>query len=512
MHRQPRGLPVTSEYAVGGIVGAPYVLTTDKFVNETEETFIVESDLIQLQGHPYQDLAATDKLPKLDTINPSRFNIVELTLPDLNKEMRPVLPGNMSMRTRFKVWKVEAIRVDIQGSVHPAVSGATATSYESTPMMIGKWDKQGESAESADMEEEEEEVDGLKPVPVPTELLKTYISYEHALRQRLVVGCEPPLGVYQKWDQDTRVFKRISEELSDGDLGEFGYGNLDVINFGDHTYTPVDMRYEPDGYANTYLLDKLAMDSDQVGDRSFMCIERCQTGIKHTMQNWSKSAENSPWEPDKSYYETDAPDPWSSVTSGVYTLQGDIFNRNYWLHQSRNPNNGICFKNKLHVTFQDNLRGQIDRVTKAAEHAKLYKPDDFYLRHSKEFKVVVIVRECWIDLEGAFINEMLRTNHEWLENFGFNFGEGGHPSQVKQGQFNMISHEAPLQKKEVGEGEPEIVKTKKYIQMDCNGSVRMQNTEHSNHTLAVSHRAMRPPKGAPVQVTAGRKATAKRKK
>nr|WFF64105.1 MAG: L1 protein [Betta papillomavirus 1] len=481
-------VPVALEYTEGGVPTEPYIKSTDEFVTETDITFIVKSDPIRLQGHPYKDISKSDGNPKIPMCSPARFNVVELALPDLNKLIMPPLPGKLSLSTQVFVWKLVGFRIDIQGPECGAVTGC----YQSTLSVSDAGEENGKMPSAL------RNTDGLSTcmcsfsdVEDNDEKQITW-GLEHAQRQVICVGCKPLKGYNEQWDDSsaqTYMYKRHTMEIQDGYLCEFGYGNYDANHEGDKTVIPVEMQ-DPEDHP-TLCVDKMSMDNDNMGDSCFLMLERQADGVRHLTTNGSDDAEGAKAGDDDPNFAnvTHSADPFIAKTAGMISSLQDIFNKNYWLGKCRGVNNGIIWGNKLYITFADNTRGFIYRHTqKTSNQNGQYTPGQYKyrLRHVKEFQVQVIVRKCAVKLEAKLITALLQFNKDWLNNLGFKFNASPELNLNTTGVFRNL-----MQTEEEAEAdtEPPVINA---IKIDCNGSATMQHSHHSHALLAKSFHANAP--------------------
>lgn len=193
-------------FTEGGNLSEPYIKSTDEYVTETAVTYLLESENLRLEGHPYKGL---DK--QVPFVNPSRFTVTELALPDMNKFYLPPLQGNLSLNTEIFVWKLVGVRVDSQGPLQPATTGQTYT--QSQPNDAGLANPN--TAEKSDQEEDPAGTPnsdyGPSIIHHPlhgtiydnegANMATTATTYnwgiEHKQIQLLAVGCKPLLGVYE---------------------------------------------------------------------------------------------------------------------------------------------------------------------------------------------------------------------------------------------------------------------------------------------------------------------------
>lgn len=509
---QGRRVPVALEYSEGGVPTEPYIKSTDEFVTETDVTYIVNSDPVRIQGHPYGPLSTEG----IKMVNPSKFNVVKLNLPDLNKLMLAPLPGKMDLNTEQYVWKLVGFRVDVQGPQCPAVTGISQSAWQGTangledgtqptetvmPSVLSSemdidptcmvqelnsdkekfkemWEKMQEQPYDP-----EDPTESLPPSPGPAAAAagKNYRwGMEHAQRQMIIVGCKPPMGYYEMWNDQKKGYERKTEAIDDDDLCEFGYGTQNTDNEADLTWFPVEM----DSNHQCFSIDEIGMANDMAGDRCFMMVKREASGIRQTLLNGNVDKDfvaatgNTPFKNIKK-----CPQPMSTKTAGLVSSASDIFNKGYWLNKARGVNNGILWGNSLYITFVDNTRGQIlGHTTPIGTPPTPYDPTkyNFALRHIKEFQVQVIVRRCKVKLEAKLLTQLLQLNKDWLKNLGFSFNNRFVPTQ---GVFTDLSAEREV------EADPEEEKDLgSYIEIDCVGKVT--KTEHSHHAFARAYHAL----------------------
>ncbi|QYW06024.1 L1 protein [Papillomaviridae sp. Haddock_c6033] len=499
-------IPVAVPYSEGGNLTEPYIKSTDEYVRETDVTYIVESDNIRLEGHPFKGLDDHNHL-----VNPSRFNVVQLDLPDMNKLYLPPYQGQIGLDTEVAVWKLVGLRVDIQGPLEPAVTGQCQTGSISTdsgavnPTQGIFYERDGSTIEDGDGD--------------PDAALTTTYAWgmEHKQIQLLAVGCDPLLGVFEgkpsgenkNRDSSQLVVgdtERVVVPIQDGFLHEFGYGNLDYENLcEDKTMLPIEMCYNN---FPTLIVDKMTMANDKTGNAMFFCWDRIASGIRHTRNTKGINFPNNPsavgetsdaapdWKPQQHM-----PQAQSTKTAGMVSSGMDLFNKNYWLNKAAGPNNGVLWNNKMYVTFVDNTRGHIHMVTTYPQSdqaaAATYDPTKTkaYLRHIKEFKVTALVRLCHVKLEAKLITWLLQFNSKWLQNLGFKFnyppGDGPFSGfrEVFQPQLGSVQEEE--------ENELRVIK------IDCSGHASLQHSHSSPHTLATSYHAANPV-STPTGATVGR--------
>ncbi|UDM59208.1 L1 [Trematomus bernacchii papillomavirus] len=478
-------VPVALEYTEGGIPTEPYVKSTDEFVHETPVTFIVKSDPIRVQGHPFSGAAKEGDWPPL--VSPSRFNVCKVTLPDMSKLIMPPLPGRQGLDTMVPVWKVVGVRIDVQGVQTPAVTGFSQTTWQATDAGVtdGTQPKQtGDDLDQSFCSQDSENAD----------VTNYRWGAEHAQRQMMAIGCKPLKGYSETYD-DKKGYVRTTYDVSNGDLHEFGYGNSEHGNTDDLTTVPIEMVR----HSKVLLPDHITMENDDAGDSNFMIIERHATGIRHLAYNKNPDAEaTTGGAPFKNV--TVNPDPLNIKTSGMVSSGNDLFNKSYWLNKAKGPNNGICWGNQLFVTFVDNSRGFIYRHTKSTESTtpSTYDPSKYKytLRHIKEYQVTVIVRKCEVSLEARLITQLLQFNKNWLANLGFKFSSG-----FKAPSSHSTFHDVEAPTEEDEEEAKEAVAEVACVLIDCSGTATLHNTLHSHSHMARQFHSMNDDstKAAPVK-------------
>ncbi|QXP49532.1 MAG: L1 protein [Lutjanus campechanus-associated papillomavirus 1] len=470
------------EYTEGGVPTEPYVKSTDEFVEETSTTFIVKSDPIRIQGHPYH------KPSSCNFVSPSRYNVTKIDLPDMKKMIMPPLPGRLSLQSKIPIWKIVGVRVDVQGIQSPAVTGFCQTDMVPTdggvedgvqPTTDTEGARSGAFYEATMQDGSQPDYpEDLDPAAGAAAGKNYRWGAEHGQRQLLAVGCKPLKGYTESWK--TSLYERKVYDIGDGDLHEFGYGIAESETTADLTTLPIEMCRS----AKVLLPDKLAMDNDLTGDSNFMLIERDATGIRHQAFNRNLDADYiAGTAPFKNVVVN--PDPLNTKTAGMVASGGDIFNRSYWLNKAKGPNNGICWGNKLYITFVDNTRGFILRHSIKKAEATPYDPTkyEFYLRHVKEYQVTVIVRKCFVSLEAKLITYLLQWNRDWLKDIGFKFNETS--DKPTTSVFREL--DAPADNAEEEEEEVDDVPC---VLIDCNGTAKMQDCVHSRHHMAVNFQEM----------------------
>lgn len=288
--------------------------------------------------------------------------------------------------------------------------------------------------------------------------------------------------------------KRVQTDINDGDLCDFGFGNIDYETMcQDKTLLPVEMCYNN---GPCKLPDKLAMASDKTGNKCFFCWDRTAGGIRHTRHTNGLTMANDPSEAQDWKKAQALPQIQNTMTAGMVSSTMDVFNKNYWLNKAAGPNNGILWGNKLYVTFVDNIRGHIMMITKRTETSGgsdgKYDPSKTtgLLRHVKEFKVTVLVRLCKVKLEAKLITWLLQFNSGWLNDIGFKFHTPG-PNVTNQG-FRDVFHVPTVE-----EGEEEEERMINCIKVDCTGQVSLQHSERSLHPLAVTYHSQKEAAGPP---------------
>lgn len=203
-----RKIPLEIPFTEGGVLTEPYVKTTDAYTRETDITYIAPSENIRLEGHPFKKL--DEKIP---LVNPSRFNVVEIELPDMRKMMLPPFQGNLSLETEIPVWKLLGFRVDIGGPIQAALTGQKASALygvdsgykftvptENWTKTVKIVDYPGRKPFLTDIAEEESESDSEDGTAIAPQTDTVYWGMEHKQIQFVGVGCEPLLGVYEgKW-------------------------------------------------------------------------------------------------------------------------------------------------------------------------------------------------------------------------------------------------------------------------------------------------------------------------
>lgn len=462
-------IPVAVPFTAGGNLKEPYIKSTDEYVRETPVTYIVESELVRLEGHPY--MANSEKF-KMNS--PSRFTVVKLDLPDMNKLFLPPYQGKIGLDTEISVWKLVGVRVDLQGPLATATTGTLKGLQQATD---AGFQLPGEAEDNTIYDADSAEV---KPIAW---------GLEHKAVQMLTVGCEPLLGVYEdrapKFNTssssttDPGEINRHQVEVEDGMFHEFGFGNSmtgpDKGLQMDTTLMPVEYQFHN---GPVLIPDKLAMDTDKTGDRCFFMWKKEASGVRHTRTVVGQKDGDG----------DGMPQALVTPTAGMMSNANDIFNKNYWLNKASGPNNCVLWGNMCYVTFVDNTRGFIHQLTTKAESGEEEKYDPtkfkFYLRHVKEFKVTLLVRLCKVKLEAKLITYLLQINASWLRNIGFNFET---PGTQLHGQFrDVLAMPAPFGAEEE---EEEQIK-KQFIHIDCTGHAELVCSETSYHPLAQSYHAV----------------------
>ncbi|WAQ80616.1 MAG: L1 protein [Fish-associated papillomavirus 1] len=487
MHKGGSRIPVAIPFTEGGNLTEPYIKSTDEYVQETDVTYIVQSDNIRVEGHPFKKIDENTPF-----VNPSRFNVVELSLPDMNKLYLPPYQGDIGLDTTVSVWKLLGVRVDVQGAISPAVSGqqfSGALPSDSGTVFPGS---SGHGSTFEDLESSEE--DNL------ADITKAYIwGMEHKQVQMLSVGCKPLLGVYEGAGTTTGALLRKTKQIQDGDMHEFGYGHIDYHTLcADKTMLPVEMCYNNNP---TLLPDQLTMDNDKVGDSCFFMWSRSAAGVRHTRNTPGVVFPNNPTATSTTNVPNETmwfPQAQDTMTAGMASSGQDIHNKNYWLNKARGPNNGVLWDNKCFITFVDNLRGHIHMTTTSTtSDFPKYDPSKVkaYLRHVKEFKITVLVRLCKVKLEAKLINWLLTLNSQWLKNLGFQFNV---PAKI-QPFTNVLQ----MPEDNTDEENEELVEIKT-IKVDCSGHVSLSRSHESNHPLAQQYHVMNPVKDtAPKRAASG---------
>lgn len=403
-----RGIPTEVPYYEGGNLSEPYTLSTDSYVEEEKLTYLLQSDIIRIQGNPYTDV------DNMKMVNPSRFNIVKLNVPDMNKTNFPPEMGKMkvSLGSKIKIWKVIGVRVDVQGPQQPAVTGHTQTLLDPTD--------QGEDT----------------PSTTPTQTIDW--GWEHKQVQYLAVGCEPLMGTYEVMTDPKKgsVVTRKQMKISDGQLHEFGYGFTDLLTDKEVSYrVPAEMIYTKQP---TVIPDEISMNSDLAGNKMFFSWKREAAGIRHMMRDYGLKNPEQPTGTSGSNSKPLLPDPMCALTSGMTSNSLDIFNRNYWLWKARGPNNGVLWNNVCYVSFVDNTRGYIHQFSVTSSNDEELSESEILdrelgssysgngdknvvLRHIKEYRVSLLVRLCTVTLEAKLVTQLWQLNKQWLNQIGFNW-------------------------------------------------------------------------------------------
>ncbi|QXP49528.1 MAG: L1 protein [Melanogrammus aeglefinus-associated papillomavirus 2] len=498
-------IPVAVPYSEGGNLTEPYIKSTDEYVKESDITYVVQSENIRLEGHPFKKV--DDKTP---FVSPSRFNVVGLDLPDMNKLYLPPMAGNIGLDSEIAVWKIVGLRVDSQGPLQPATTGQRASAAipsDSGAKNADLNDGPPDSPYNNHLPNFTESEAGDDPVDANVTVTYSW-GMEHKQVQLLCVGCEPALGVHEAKVDPTALdaaawagdIKRVTSDIADGDLHEFGYGNIDYNNCcKDLSLLPIEMCYNN---GPTKILDKLTMDNDKTGNKCFFCWEKTGAGVRH-----SRLTEGLKFSEDGTHQTQRIPQQQNVITSGMISSAGDLFNKNYWLNKAKGPNNGVLWDNKLYITFVDNTRGyihQLSSVSASADGNPLhYDPTktSCFLRHVREFKITVLVRLCHVKLEAKLITWLMQYNANWLKNIGFNFSYGqGEPvvgfREVLQPQLGLL-----------GEKEEENERDFHCIKVDCSGHASLVQSHQSHHPLALSyHSAVGYSEAPPVKKAAKRAA------
>lgn len=183
-------IPVAIPYSEGGNLTEPYIKSTDEYVKPTDVTYIVESECIRIEGHPFKKLDSHTVF-----VNPSRYNVVQLQLPDMNKLYLPPYQGNISLNTEVEVWQLVGVRVDVQGPLTPATTGQRwsaakpSDSGDANPTESGGATFITNGGRFSDLESDP---------GTETDVTQTYTwGMEHKQVQILAVGCEPLLGYHE---------------------------------------------------------------------------------------------------------------------------------------------------------------------------------------------------------------------------------------------------------------------------------------------------------------------------
>ncbi|AXH75396.1 MAG: L1 protein [Melanogrammus aeglefinus-associated papillomavirus 1] len=513
MMNSERGrIPLQVPYTEGGNLGEPYIKSTDEYVRESDVTYIVESELIRIEGHPYKKLDDHNPL-----VSPSRYNVVELQVPDMRKLLLPPHQGNIGLDTEIPVWKLVGFRIDVQGVLCPATTGQQCSA--SVPNDYG-----AKNPDSSDgilynmgncmVEDADSNAEDLAAVTA------TYNwGMEHKQVQFIAVGCEPLLGVYETKPIPSDASKtevgdtsRATKLIEDGDIHEFGFGNVDYVKLNlDKTLLPVEMCYNNGPLT---IPDILTMENDTVGNTMFFKWDRSAQGIRHTRNTSGITFPNNPsgggtetWKEQQAM-----PQAQSVPTAGMVSSALDLFNKNYWLNKAQGPNNCVLWDNKCFFTFVDNTRGFIQmtttRTSTADATAPTYDPTKTkaYLRHVKEFKVTALVRLCHVKLEAKLITWLLQMDSKWLKNLGFSFHHGPKEKTIA---FREVYNMPEPQSGPGNEMEEENVQT---IKVDCSGHAQLKLSTGSCHSLATSYHAAigsAPKRGAPPPATKRSKAAKK---
>lgn len=343
-------------------------------------------------------------------------------------------------------------------------------------------------------------------------------SMEHAQRQFLCVGCKPVLGCYEQWVGAALAvgyLERKTRDITAKDVMEFGYGNALPTKWPvitpKHFQSP-DLAAVPVEMANMLceetprcplLPDIIGMDSDDTGDRNFLCIgPKAVTGVRCGANAQAMDA-NRIDRPEPFTGASISPDPFTAKTAGMVSTANDIFNKSYWLNKAKGVNNGIIWGNNLYITFVDNMRGHIHKMQFQEQDDTPVpynlKNSSMFLRHVKEYRIQVIVRKCYIKLESKLITSLLQLNKDWLKDMGFTFTQTVSPV----GQFTDISavHLPPTAQP----AEEESDNSSDFIKIDCNG--RCSYTHLSRKALAVDyHTHISPLPAAAAKKTAPKRA------
>lgn len=306
-------------------------------------------------------------------------------------------------------------------------------------------------------------------------------------------------------DTDKGDIVRMTKDIGDGDMHEFGFGNIDYKTTSyDKTLLPVEMCYNN---GPTLIPDKLGMQADLTGDRCFFMWERTAAGIRHTRHTNGLHFTNNPSDNTDVFAKCqNMVQQQNAVTAGMVSSTLDLFNKNYWLNKAQGPNNGVIWHNKLYVTHVDNTRGYIHMITEKGTDSSNYDPTkvNCFLRHIREYKVSVLVRLCKVKLEAQLIQYLLQFNKEFMKNLGFQFN----PLMKSVSTFRDLTRA----EEEVVE-DPEDMPLK-VVSVDCSGQAQLKNSEQSHHPLARSYHAAIGSGSAPKRATStqGVRASNKRAK
>ncbi|UDM59452.1 L1 [Wesgulfec papillomavirus] len=512
----------------GGVLGDPYLTSTDEYVRETELTYVVGSDIIRVEGNPYKEIIpppSSEHPTHVPLVSPSRYNQVTMSLPDMNKMQMAPTQTRLTLDTELSVWKLVGIKVESQGAIRPPVTGNRFT----TAAVSDSGLVQPTPGPNPPPNEEDEDEESLSSQPPPSKTPATTswfeFGFEHTQVQSLTVGCEPPLGVYEArksassasaaniHDDNWYFTERMQTAIQDGDFCNFGFGNAHPNLQMDLSQQPVESVLNPN--MPHMDLDLISMDNDLVGNKNFYTWKREAAGTRHTRLNPDSKYPNFPVIVSKGAPAVNNNDPFgychrapggglSLPTAGMASSTTDLFNRYYWLNKSGSPNNSVIWGNKLWITFVDNLRGTIHNCSNYDNSAAAagYDPEKStnFLRHVKEFKITCLVRLCKVTLEAKLITYLLQYNHQWLKDLGFSFDMAPRrqPAGVS-GQITMAHMSEPYTEAQEETNEEAEV-THRSILVDCSGHASLTPSHQSPHPLARAYHAavgvpsMAPPK------------------
>lgn len=389
------------------------VLRTDEYIKPTNIFFQAATDRLILVGHPYYDVmnGSNITVPK---VSPSQYRVMRLMFPDPNKFAAIDLSVYNPEKERL-VWRLHGLEVDRGG---PLGIGATGHPY------FNKYVDVENPASYAPQAEDGKDY-------------RVDMAFDPKQVQMFIVGCQPPVGKY--WDAvdcdsvakgSCPPIKLVHSTIQDGDMCDIGFGNINYRTLQeDKSCAPLEL-------VNTVAKwpDFERMTKDVYGDMLFFYGKKEQLYARHV---FSPTATNGdPLPEQNSYYlqpQNDrsylGPFTYQVTPSGsLYSTEGQIFNRPYWLQRSQGSNNGIIWGNSLFLTVVDNTRGTNFLINKYKENGDIgdqytYKQNDFkaYLRHAEEFEVEVILELCVVPLDPDVLAHINVMNPRILEEWQLSF-------------------------------------------------------------------------------------------
>lgn len=441
-----RKIHVSVPYFEGGVAGAPIMTSTDDFVDKTDLIYCVKSDRMVLVGHPFFEISESSKV-KVPFVSAQQMRVFKLKLPDPNKFSFPQ-SGLVDLDSYRYVWSVEGLEVSRGQPMAAGISGNPKFNRK------GDIENQIKTTQSGDTNDHR----------VP-------FGFDPKQTQMIIVGCKPAIG--QHWEKkatvgsaasDCPVLELKTSEIEDGDLIDFGFGNLKQDGLiGNKSDIPIEMVGKVTKYP-----DWIKMHTDETGDSCFYMMKREQLFGRHFMEYYGKTPESPPSGTIPSNADTDGM-AYKTVPSGsLISSDSSLFNKPYWFNKAQGSNNGILWGNTLYVTCADNTRNNIFNLSTATQGNGTYDETKYneYVRHVEEYELQAIVRLCKIRLEAQLLQYLQRINKKILDDWGLGWSK----PEEKVGTVGVYDgYYSSGDESEEDESSPHVAQN--FLEIDCDGKL-----------------------------------------